>query len=408
MNLISSNYRQKERFTLFAVLLIALPILFSGCSDKAFFSESNEYDPNFDYPYAFHRQGYALNFAPSEDGYYVTYRNLLYFIDAERLQPIVLDARPNNGCKSDPTVETCRALVSNEQNFIRFTQVYDRHLYSLESMTIDGDGGFPQTEYTLIRMQLDGTSRENVMTFPLRPTTIALHRGYLYFTMTGSDKDGRYTSTVNRVSLKHPSSKPEVLGETRDEKSQFLDVLPYGNQIYWHMLGNPYHAYRYDPIRGETKMLWDNADSSSTNLHAVAGDKLYFGRFYGDPGDKRSFIRYQSDLNGNHIKEVSTPHPAVLSFLTVDSSYLYQMPIIPYLEDAPEVPNRLDIYQNHDFSKAMSVNTSFAPRSFGIISGDDRHLFGTYLQEGELLYTALKKDEIKLGKAAFISFMENL
>ncbi|QJC50527.1 hypothetical protein HGI30_02240 [Paenibacillus albicereus] len=399
----------KTSLLLLASLLLLLAFGASGCSDKKSFSESNEYDPNFDYPYAFHRQGYALNFAPSEDGYYVTYKNLLYFIDAQRLQPIVLDARPNNGCKSAPTVETCRALVSNEQIFIRFTQVYDERLYTLESKTIDGEGGVPQTEYTLVRMKLDGTSRENVMTFPLRPTTIALHRGYLYFTMTGSDKDGRYTSSVNRVSMENPAGKAEVLGETKDEKAQYLDVLPFGNQIYWHLLGSPYHAYRHDLSSRETIKLWDSSDSGSTNLQALSGDKLYFSRFYGNPNDPRSYIRYQSDLDGSQIQEVATPHPAVLSFLTADSAYLYQMPIIPYLEDAPGVPNRLDIFQKSDSAKAMSVDTSFAPRDFGLLPGDDRYFFATFMsKDGHPLYTALKKADIPSGKAAFTSFMENL
>lgn len=353
-------------------------VLLIGCSKKQSFVQDDNYHAETDYPYSFHHQGMGLLLTPAENGYYFEHSKLLYYTDAQQLKPVVLDNRPNNGCDSTPTANNCYAYVETVE-FPRFLQYYQSKLYSLENVRDVSNIDNPHNKiWILVSRDADGTNRKKVYTFATEPNRLAIHRGFLYYSATNSDKDGNSQTTINRVSLAK-SNKQQVLFTSNDPELRIVDLLPYGKQVYWtkfrmNEITFSYNTQRYDIEDGTIGDMWLSEEIRSSKINAIENNRVYYKHSYGE-SDKRNFIVHSSDLNGRNEKEVDIRNTSeTLSNFSQDSRYTYIWPIPAFLSDEDrETMNKLSVYK--EGIKLNEVDLNQLHISAQLIVGDDRYLF---------------------------------
>ncbi|CAH8704994.1 hypothetical protein M5W83_13265 [Paenibacillus thiaminolyticus] len=389
-------------FTLLLCLILA-----SGCSSKTF-PDDNEYHLDWDYPFMYHKQGYGLKITRSDKGYYFLHQQLIYYMDKESTKPILLDNRPDNQCMDIPTTENCFAFVPfSSSNPPQFLQYYDTHLYVLESY-LDRESKrsrFDNT-WTLVRLDPDGKNRKVIKTFEAAPRSLAIHRGYLYYSTTDGNRESDLEVNVFKASLDNLKQDPELIYHASDQVNEITDIIPYGTQLYWLVFNEKgYETQRYDLQSGQVTTLWDRGDGGLSSLRNIANNRLYFSYFYGDPLDKRTHKKYSSDLEGNHIEEVKVDHPPIISYIYRDSLYTYIQPIGGYVHEyAPDVPVQLSIFK--DNALIHQVDLSPFSKHIEMVPGDDRYMFAynELSDKSSILY--LDKREIESGQAKLKPLLE--
>ncbi|RJG26553.1 hypothetical protein [Paenibacillus thiaminolyticus] len=389
-------------FTLLLCLILA-----SGCSSKTFPGD-NEYHLDWDYPFMFHEQGYGLKITRSETGYYFLHQQLIYYMDKESTKPILLDNRPDNQCMDIPTTENCFAFVPfSSSNPPQFLQYYDTHLYVLESY-LDRESKrsrFDNT-WTLVRLDPDGQNRKVIKAFEAAPRSLAIHRGFLYYTTTDGSRENDLELNVFKASLDNLKQDPELIYHASDKVNEITDIIPYGTQLYWLVFNEKgYETQRYDLQSGQVTTLWDRGDGGLSSLRSIANNRLYFSYFYGDPLDKRTHKKYSSDLEGKDIEEVTIDHPPIISYIYKDSSYTYIQPIGGYVHAyAPDIPVQLSIFK--DNTLVHKIDFSPFSKHIEMVPGDDRYMFAHNEQSDKSSILYLDKREIESGQATLKPLLE--
>ncbi|MGE6226194.1 hypothetical protein [Paenibacillus chitinolyticus] len=383
-------------------------LLTTGCTNSQL-PNDNTYHQEWDYPNMFNIQGYGLEMTSAEKGYYFLHENLIYYMDKNSKQTVLLDNRPDNHCKNKPDSTNCNAFVEKtEPNPPNFIQYYNSQLYVLENFwDKESKRSKFDTIWKLSRLDLDGKNRKEIKKFDTAPRSIAIHRGYLYYSVVSAGKDNVLRTQVLREKLEG-TKKEEVLFTDKGMLDDITDIVPYGNQLYWIAWTSKggYLTQRYDLDSGKISSLWDREDGSSNILLNISEDKLYFSYFYGEPGDKRALQIYSSDLNGGQIEEVKIEHPPVLSKFFKDKTYTYIRPIDSYSSDLPQdYPYELAIFKNN--KKIHTVNLSSLTKLNETIVGDDKFMFIRYMGQGKKGILYLDKTLIESGKADFQPLLES-
>ncbi|WCF08609.1 hypothetical protein NDS46_01425 [Paenibacillus thiaminolyticus] len=389
------------------ILLLWLLLLVAGCSKKSF-PEDNEYRLEWDYPFMYHKQGYGLKITRSDKGYYFLREQLIYYMDKESTNPIVLDNRPDHQCMDNPNTDNCSAFVQfTSSEPPQFLQYYDSHLYVLENYwDRESKRSRFDTTWTLVRLDPDGKNRKVIKTFEAAPRSLAIHRGYLYYSTTDGNKESDLEVNVFKASLDNLKQDPELIYHASDQVNEITDIIPYGTQLYWLVFNEKgYETQRYDLQSGQVTTLWDRGDGGLSSLRNIANNRLYFSYFYGDPLDKRTHKKYSSDLEGNHIEEVKVDHPPIISYIYRDSLYTYIQPIGGYVHEyAPDVPVQLSIFK--DNALIHQVDLSPFSKHIEMVPGDDRYMFAYNEQSDKSSILYLDKREIESGQAKLKPLLE--
>ena len=389
------------------ILLLCL-LVAAGCSSNSF-PDDNEYYSEWDYPYMFHEQGYGLKTTRTQIGYYFLHEQLIYYMDKESTKPVLLDNRPDHQCSNSPTPDNCYALVQlSTLEPPQFLQYYDSHLYVLENYWDRESKTRFDTVWTFASLDPDGKNRKVIKTFEAAPKSVAIHRGYLYYTTTDGNRENNLEVNVFKVSLDNLKQDPELIYHAPDGVRKITDIIPYGTQLYWLVFTQKgYETQRYDLHSGRVSTLWDRGDEGLSNLLSISDKKLYFSYFYGDPLDKRTHREYSSDLEGKNIEEVKVDHPPIISYIYKDSLYTYIQPIGGYVHEyAPDVPVQLTIFKNGEH--IHHIDLSHLSKHIEMIVGDDRFMFvrNTQSEKSSILY--LDKREIESRQAKFKPLLETI
>lgn len=390
-------------------LTMALFIVITGCSSSDT-PRDNSYHVDTDYPYMFYQQGLGSPIAPSDQGYYFLDQNLINYADKATMKPVLLDNRPNHGCLQEPTTQNCYAYVqSNSSRRANFLQFYDSKLYVLESYWDKEHEEMFHISWILSRMDADGKNRKTVKNFDTEPNSLAIHRGYLYYSVTDSDKYGVLRSSVHKIPINDLKQTGEEIYLSTGKKERIGDLLPYGNQLYWIYIDDQgYNTIRYDFTTGQINGLWAQEETSFSRILSISDNKLFFSYFYGDPSDTRVFSKYSSDLKGDNIQSVKLEFPPVMSYFYQDSRYSYVLPIYEYIRDRTDIPHKMAIYSKEQISpKIIEIDMNGAITPYDMVIGDDRYMFMIYglpKDDSEILY--LDKDLISTGSAKFQTLLE--
>ncbi|TVX93827.1 hypothetical protein [Paenibacillus agilis] len=397
----------KKSFLL-GMMLLALLVL-AGCT-KLPYPEDDAYHAQWDYPYMYAGQG--LETAWTKQGHYFLFNNFIYFMKNNSTKPQLIDTRTEQKCTESPNRSNCKAYVQRTHTAVkrgnitfeppRFLQYYDSQLYVLENEhNPEKENEQSYLTWTLTSMNVDGSNREVVKTFEAPPDSLALHRGYLYYSIWEKNKEGSEQVKVLKAKLTALDKKPEVIYSETDNIVSVTTITPYGNQLYWTMLTKDnYKIQRYDLNNEEIKTLFDRKDGSINFLLSISENRLYFSYLYRKMEDKRSHKLYSSDLQGNNIVEEKIEYPPVFSFMYKDKSYSYIHPSGGYVRSYKlDVPLTLAIFKQN--KKIHEVDMSSLPLDPELVAGDERYMFmrinkGT---SSSLLY--LDKSQIESGQAAF-------
>lgn len=388
--------------------IIVLSFIIAGCTNQNY-PNDDTYHPEWDYPYMFHVQGNGLEMTSTENGYYFLLGQLIYYMDKNGTKPVLLDNRPDHRCSKMPNITNCYALVEkSELKSPNFIQNYQSHLYILENVwDKESTQSRFDTVWKLSRLDLDGKNRKLLKKFNTSPSTIAIHRGYLYYATVSASNNTPQKVEVLRTKMDGDMSSDEVVYTGDDNVTDISGILPYGNQLYWlEFTDKGYRTQRYDLNNNKVTTLWDRGDGSLSNLLNVSGNKLYFSYFYGDPADKRTHKKYSSDLQGNQIEEVQIEHPPALSHIYNDKNYTYIRVIDVYVQDLPKgYPHELSIYE--DDAKVHNVDLSLIPKINETLVGDERYMFIKYMGQNWVEgFFILDKSQIKSGQAEFKLLIE--
>lgn len=392
------------RKKIFLGMILAMSFLSAGCN-RSVMPSDNEYHSEVDFPYQFRDGFMGLGMTSSETGYYLLHNNLIYYMDKEKMKPVILDNRPDNNCLSKPDSKNCYAFVKNEEQMTSLLQYYHSHLYIAESLfdpKISKFGWYMK----LSRMDSDGKNRHEIKTFKLSPKTIAIHRGYIYYATVSVTKDNVEQLEIKRSKLKDPN-KEEIIYTGTDGITDLSAMIPFGNQLYWVGLGNKgYAEQRYDFSTGKVTTLWDRGDGGYSSILSISDQRLYFSYFYGDPADPRTLKKYSSDLQGRDIKELPIEHPPVISYFLKDNNYSYIRPNDAYKDHLPKgVPYELAILK--DNVKIDSLDLTPLTKFFQLYVGDDRYMFIRYSDDTKAGYYYIDKSQFETKQASFKPLLES-
>lgn len=395
----------KRHFITWLTLLFLIVV--TGCTSSEY-PDDNNFHEEWDYPLNFRIQGHGLFMTGSEKGYYFMNEDLIYYMDKESKKPVLLDNRPDHRCKNKPDSSNCYAFIQTEDGDIpALIQYYDSKLYVLESYW---DTKSKRSKFDIVwklsRMDPDGKNRKTFKIFNTKPNYVAIHRGYLYYSMMSAGKDNVQTTKVVRSKMegKH---REEVIYEKTGLDANITDIVPYGQQLYlnsWTDKG--YEILRYDLETREVTAIADRKDEGGSNfLQAINGGNLYFSYYYGIVEDERNRKFYSSNLKGEQIKQLKLDDPLTLSVFYKDNLYSYMRPLFAYAKDLPEgVPYEMAIYKDNEI--IHRVNLTDLPKMNYNILGDEKYMFLRYEDYENIGYMILDKSMIEPGRAEFEPLLE--
>ncbi|KOR76063.1 hypothetical protein AM231_25810 [Paenibacillus solani] len=394
----------KNHFITWLTLLFLIAA--TGCTGSEYPKDDN-FQERWDYPLNFRIQGHGLLMTDSEKGYYFVDKNLIYYMDKDSKNPVLLDNRPDHRCMNKPDSSNCYAYIqSGGGSYPTFIQYYDSKLYVLESYwDIKSKRSMFDDVWKISRMDPDGKNRKEFKRFDSKPNFVAIHRGYLYFSLTSADKDNVQTTKVMRMQMegKH---KEEVIYEDTGPGANITDIVPYGQQLYiisWSDKG--YEILRYDLETKEVTAIADRKDvGGSTALQDINGQNLYLSYFYGIEDDERSRVVYSTNLRGEQIHQLKLNDPLTLPLFFKDNLYSYFLPLFAYAKDLPEgAPYEMAIYK--DNKVIHRVNLMDLPNMLLPIPGDEKYMFLRY-ENPNTGFMILDKSLIESGKAKFEPLLE--
>ncbi|WP_028595432.1 hypothetical protein [Paenibacillus assamensis] len=397
-----------KKYILLGIALLTLLVV-AGCT-KSPYPQDDAYHAQWDYPYMYAGQG--LETARTEQGHYFLFNNFIYFMKNDSMKPQLIDTRTEGKCTESPNRSNCLAYVERTHQAIerwnthfeppRYMQYYDSKLYVLENK-FNPKQEHEHSTYTwqLTSRDVDGSNREVVKTFEAPPDSLALHRGYLYYSIWEKNKDGAEQVKVLKSKLEKLDKEPEVIYSETDNILSVTTITPHGNQLYWTILTKDnYKIQRFDLNKEEIKTLFDRKDGSYNFLLSISEDRLYFSYLYRKMEDTRSHKLYSSDLQGKNIVEEQNEYPPVFSHMYKDKNYSYIHPSAGYVRsNKMDVPLTLAIFKQN--KKIHQVDMSSLPPDTELVAGDERYMFmrinkGT---NSSLLY--LDKSQIESGQAVF-------
>lgn len=408
-----------RKSSIYSILILLLVL--TGCSSserevELVINHNNDekkvYNASTDYQYYFHQQAYGQRITESEYGFYFINGSYLYYMEKDNFKPILLDNNPSNDCSphTDEKGNNCNAYIQLGL-YKGFLSYYKQRLYIVEGgESLDKDT-FGEMQYRLLEMNKDGTSRKVIRSFDFMPTTISIHRDFLYFQQYATNESGLEIKQIVRVPISNADNKPEVL-YSMESDLHAIDVIPYDNSLYITEFGrNMYRTIKYDLDKKEREILFAEYEGNVA-IDSRMNDKMFFSFFTGDALDESSWQLFSSDLNGKNVVNVPLNVQA-LNRIFVDDHYLYVEPSVlytrseQYAEALQNVKEALVVY-NWEHKLIDEIDISFVPRNYNVVNGSNQVMFIRTLENQKENIYYLDKSTIGSKKAEFNLLLESM
>ncbi len=393
----------KSKFILVYILIFLFTL--SSCGGKQY--TENTYINGQDFQYMYFRQGSSPIMAESENGYYFFSGCYLYYADKATMKPVILCNKPNclhDNEKNDKKVFNCNAFFYNYAS--PFIAYYDGNIY-----VVSGSVGINE-EYELIKISSDGTKRESILKFDVKPMSVAIHRGRVYYDQTAYDKDQKSVYCINEFELGGFNKKPKTLYTGRLEGGHIQDLMCYGNNIYFTEFAHSEKAFttitmRYDILTKEASKLFPSINENSMELSsypAVFNEKLYYSvSKYNPDGTSQELNSFMCDLDGKNSKRIFDLDKD--SVFLSDLKYLYSNDLRWSADAKPKDQQMLRILDK-DGKVQNSLKTGDINDYSDIICGGELHLFVTSGNDNKYQIFYVDKSKFGLGKIELQQFFE--
>jgi hypothetical protein len=217
-------------------------------------------------------------------------------------------------------------LFSALSNWIQY---YEGRIYLL-------CGESTSNNIILLSMDTTGSDRKEIYTFKSAPTSIAIHRGYVYYNTSVYNADGKKTYGIAALSLKNPSKDPITVYAGAFSDGSVDEIRPYRNWVYFREFGTDQDGkysnweYAYRPANQQLTCLTDPVEQDgvdySVSFEGFRDGKLLLNWQYKE-GDNYYHRWWWADLDGTLLEEC-TAIPADFNgelYLDDDYFYLYDM-----------------------------------------------------------------------------------
>lgn len=317
----------KKIISIILLLFVMLTTVFVvGCTDNtssdSSFGEA-QVDYSTDMQIMYHVSG-NVPMTKSDSGYYyIGEDGVVIYIDKASKKAIPLCSKPN--CThTDP--DTCDAYINITKQPDALVgardaaiQYYNGYLYA-----VCGEYDQSGLEYNtyLMRMITDGSQRENITGyFDFTANEWFIHKGYFYCSTD---------SSIIRISLESPKSKPEIIFETKyyiESNTRAVTQL-YAYQNYLYFVADERNEDDEGPGLS-TKCI--NLDTLEVGTFPeIDGYQMFFNFFlednlianyYNKSSNENVYLK--CDLNGNIIEEFFRIAHNENLFYSTDGKYIY-------------------------------------------------------------------------------------
>ncbi|MHB8063341.1 MAG: hypothetical protein ACYDG2_12010, partial [Ruminiclostridium sp.] len=356
--------------------LIIYLIVLSGCGSKTI--TENSYIKGQDFQYMYFEQGSSIIMAETENGYYFFSGWYLYYADKQTMKPVILCSKPNclHDTETDPKkVYNCNAFFRSP-GVLPFIAYYDGDIYVMST-----EFGKGKNEYELVKISFDGTKRKSILSFDVEPTSLAIHRGKLYYTQTAYDKNQKSIYAIREFDLKKFNAKPKEIYTGVLEGGNIQDLMCYGNNLYFLEFAHNEKSFsninmRYNIITGKAVRLFSDInynDMEISSYPAIYNGKLYYSvAKYNTDGTAITKESFVCDLNGENKKKIFEVDKD--SIILADQYYLYSNDII-WSSDAKSKDKQKLRILDKDGMKIDSISTGNINDNSSILCGGESHLF---------------------------------
>ena len=365
-----------------------------------------------DYKYMYSESNSVQALTASNDGYYFINGLYLYFCDYETMESVVLCNKPN--CLHDKELDekkkyNCNGFLITEGDSKLIT-TYDNYLYCYIGMDFLKDIWQPE----LIRISLDGSKRETVCILEQNITSIALHRGKLYYaTSVSSDdeqeaQDGIYEYSLKEYDVFKKSAKPIEIVSGKEVMAVIHDITPVGNKVRYTK-----NAEEDNIIAGK-EFVYD-IDDKSVNQIAEDINLKYVGPLTISEGDyiftpisiNDGNIEYSDYIYKNNIETGISEKLFKREFSDImhysDDNYIYVDNILS-IEDGNQ--NRVITIYDKKGNKVDSIDITANNIYASFISGDEKYMFLRGRNEEKAYIRYADKSKIGTGNLQWQTLFE--
>ncbi len=399
----------KKAISLVLILCISTMLL-SACSPSI--PTSDQYVEGYDLQNMFGNAPEFRMCASDDSYYYLAPTGTIYLIDKQTLSCVPFCSKPN--CKHDNAQCTARTRSQG-------LWMYQDALYvsePRENMTTETN---ELESYTLYKISLDGSSKDEVRHVGMSIMGGFIHRGYYYT----NDFDG-----VRRYSLTDKEENELILKRTDEQNYTIRNA--YGNSIYVNTTRS-----EEQPVIEEYQYHINDLSGSPVSMGRieVKNGESYglLTQYIGDAGiiclktltanNQKTIQNLQfvwMDKNGNEKETIDLPKTDINSsvmtgFIRADDSYFYQA-ILPGVVNVEKEDFENSILHIYDRKTNQLIETCTFYDEYGdfysIFTGDERYLFmefeqrylygenGGHVDESDPYRTLCVLDKQQIGKGA--------
>lgn len=332
----------------FALSLMLVVLLFScGCSQK---KTEIIHDDHFvfgqDYQYQFGSSWYKNHINKSDNGYYFTVSDFLFYMDESTMQATPLCDLPN--CVHEmitqaSAIPECNACIGAADGEIYY---YDGAVYYMKTTVSDTD-----RETKIIRCSSDGSSKDIFASVKnSKDNCMLVHRGYVYYSATEyvltNERDSRGKTKINglttlyRLDLSDSNAKPESYLQNADFGLSGVPIIrklsAYGDNLVIYAEESDLYSENGISVTVEnnpifsvdlnTKRLTDLTKISYPQTDAQLEEVTYLNgkiMFRLMKNDELSREVYTMNFDGTDIQSVFSLPEGVIASLYTDENYVY-------------------------------------------------------------------------------------
>lgn len=399
----------KKAISLFLIFCIST-VLLSACSPSI--PTSDQYVEGYDLQSTF---GYAPEFrmcASDDSYYYLAPTGTIYLIDKQTLNCVPFCSKPN--CKHDNAQCTARTRSQG-------LWMYQGALYVSEPRENTTTETNELESYTLYKISLDGSNKDEVRHVGMSIMGGFIHRGYYY----ANDFDG-----VRRYSLTDKEENELILKRT--DEQDYMIRTSHGNSIYINTTRNNtqpvIEVFRYNlsdlsapPISvGQIEVREDGEFNELMPVHiSDEGILALNGVSANNQTTVQEFSFFWLDKNGKEKERLDLPKTDINSSglcgsITADDSCYYRF-IFPAFQAKKEDMEK-SILHIYDRKTNQLIEKCTFYQEYGafysIFTGDERYLFmefeqryhysenGERVNESDPYRTLCVLDKQQIGKGA--------